>query len=81
MGQAISPLRDEGVLLFGSGMSFHNMRGFTRGSGGPVSAALAASKARACLGSSALIHSHSLKTYICSGQLRPAGYFSVLTLE
>ncbi|CAL8467387.1 g6924 [Coccomyxa elongata] len=43
MGQAISPLRDEGVLLFGSGMSFHNMRGFTRGSGG-VSAALAASQ-------------------------------------
>ena len=57
MGQAISPLRDEGILLFGSGMSFHNMRGFTRssggavGSGGAVSAALAASKARACLGS------------------------------
>ena len=51
MGQAISPLRDEGVLLFGSGMSFHNMRGFTRGSGGAVSAALAASKARTCPGS------------------------------
>ncbi|EIE24401.1 Extradiol aromatic ring-opening dioxygenase [Coccomyxa subellipsoidea C-169] len=44
MGQAISALRDEGVLLFGSGMSFHNMRGFARGGG--VSAALAASKAR-----------------------------------
>ncbi len=43
MGQAISALRDEGVLLFGSGMSFHNMRGFARGGG--VSAALAASKA------------------------------------
>lgn len=43
MGQAISKLRDEGVLLFGSGMSFHNMRGFMRGSGG-VSAAFAASQ-------------------------------------
>lgn len=39
IGRALRPLREKGVLIIGSGQTYHNMRGFARGGADPAAEA------------------------------------------
>lgn len=42
IGQVLAPLREEGILIVGSGLTYHNMRGFGQNTSTPVAEAFGA---------------------------------------